>query len=262
MRSVLFIMVLSSLLQAQWKKEYSPEVEAFMQIVEEKYQTLSSVEDELILSDAELEDAMRKMYFAIADDPIGYKKYIIDRHNEWDKCIKEKKIDVTSPRFGMTIGMLENNIAKRYSQNFIELIKVPYFLKVKLNNKSNKIFQDVVPIAQTVLTGEIEEVIKGKKRFKTGDFISISYLETWRTGQNCINDFETGQSYFIPIIPVSLENSDYGDLGIKSLNDNNCSTYLILNDFIKTPGNYFGIAEESTWNEFKKNFIEKYIIQN
>lgn len=258
---LLILFVINSCAFSQWKKDYSSEVEEFMTIIEGKYKNIESFEDNITLEPEEIDSIMKKMYAAIANDPEGFDKYLTIRGKEQEKEIKEKKTNFTKPKFNMILGQIQKKLAEEYSEEFISLLKIPYFLKVRITTKTKKIYQDVVPIGQTVLSGQIEEIIKGEKQFNEGDKITFSYLETWKSSQNCNEEFEIGKSYFIPIMVFTLDDSKY-EYGTKYLNDNNCAVYLVEKNIIKVPNDYFKISNEIEWSEFKKQFSKKYIIDN
>jgi len=257
MKMLIFILFVSSIISfAQWKKEYSPEVEEFMKIVEEKYQTLNSVEDELILSDAELEDAMRKMYFAIAEDPDGYANYIAGRKLQQEKDFKTKKIERNKPTISNIIGKIRDQIAEKYSNNFVSIITTPYFLRVKINSIEKGIYTDREGRAHDQLTidGKVEEVIKGAKKYISGMNIKFMYL----VSQRCLRNYEIRKSYFIPFAFTTSENSNY--VGLTPQWYDCTGNYMIENDFIISSENIFQIDLTNGWSKFKQQFISKYIL--
>jgi len=235
-----------------------------MKIVEEKYQTLNSVEDELILSDAELEDAMRKMYFAIAEDPVGYENYIYKKQIEWKDNIKKDNINIAKPKFGMVIGEIQKLIEKKYSNKFLRLIRIPFFLRVKVIDisKKNYTIKGEGHRNQTELIGKVEEVIKGENHFKNGEIVSFMY-RNHLTDNIRVNDFIIGSSYFIPLSiasPQTFKETGFKGLVVQFLDEN--ISYLIKNQILKTIGNYLKISEDVGWSNFKKQFLEKYTIQD
>lgn len=231
-----------------------------MEIVELKYQKINNMSERLTLTTDELNTITEKMYNAIAMDPIGFNKYL-DKRNEETKITElMSENGLVKPTFGMVIGSIQREIADIYSDEFLTLIKIPYFLRIKITNKTKKIFQDVIPIEQTVLEGTIEDVIKGEMKFRKDEIIVFSYLQTWKSGQDCHNDFEIGKSYFVPIITFRLKDPEYL-YGSKHLDDDNCGVYLIKNNIINTPNDFFNICEEMSWTTFKKEFQSKFIIR-
>jgi len=247
----------------QTKKEYSPKVEEFMNIVEGYWQNLKNLNhplppDDFIISDEELDDVIKKMYAAIEDDPEGYTNYLHREYREWLRDVKEKKLDGNKLTLGNIEGVIKMKIKKKYSYNFLTLITTPYFLRVRITDKSPDVYIDTQGGSHDifVLRGKIEEILKGRKRFNEGEYISFMH------GNNltkCLRNYEIGQSYFVPFTVSTLENSNYEGL-IKQWFV--CKgDYLVEKETIKIPENYFEIAEEINWDEFKEQFIDKYIIQ-
>jgi hypothetical protein len=246
----------------QTKEEYSPKVEEFMNIVEGYWQNLKNLNhplpaDEFLISDEDLDDVLKKMYAAIEDDPIGYTNYLARKYHEWGKEIKEKKLDANKLTTGNIEGLFCRKIEEKYSRKFLTLIKTPYFLRVKVTDKSPGVYttKEGSSYDKFIVKGKVEEIIKGEKRFDEGDVISFMYLKT----TTCFRNYEIGKSYFVPFRVSTLEISNYEGLSLQWFD---CTgSYLIENETIKIPENYFEIAEEINWDEFKEQFIDKYIIK-
>ena len=260
MKNIIVIFLIINLYAcAQWKSHYSNDVLGFMNIVESKHQKQTSMDQKIDLTANEIDDLVKKMYKAIANDQIGFKRYI-EKRNDDTKINNTSSINEIKPTFGMTLNEIQQKIIDYYSKEYLELIKIPYYIRIKVIKRSKTYFQDVVPIEKIILNGRIEDVIKGEDKFNDGDQIQFSYLQTWRTGENCMNDFEEGKSYFVPIFYFTLNGSDY-EYGAKCFDDDNCGIYLIKDNFIKTPGNFFKISEYTDWKNFKSQFISNYIIK-
>ena len=248
-------------LYSQEQKEYSPKVVEYMNILEEFRKELNylPLPDEFYLTDEELENLLKKMYTAIEHDPEGYNNYLVRKYHECASDIKEKKIDEKKPSIGNIDGLIQKKIAEKYSQKFLTLITTPFFLRVKITDKSFSTYIDRNGNShdQTVLKGKLEEILKGKKRFNEGDYISFMYLNK---PTMCLRNYEIGNSYFIPFVMSTLEVSNYQGL---SLQWYNCKgSYLIENEIIMIPDNYFEIAEEISWDEFKEKFIASYLVSD
>jgi hypothetical protein len=226
---------------AQWKKEYSPEVEEFMKIVEEKYQTLNSVEDELILSDAELEDAMRKMYFAIAEDPDGYANYIQQHYQKQGEDFEKGIISAAKPTLGTIIGKLQKKIIDKYSDTVVKAVTTPYFLKIKIKDIIQYADKDNKYKMRNIIKGEILEVIKGKSKYKIGDIIEFKYSSP----NQCTLQYFINNIYFIPFVYYKdLFPAWYACTG----------NFLIKDNIVQCPYDVFEIQENLLW----ENFIEKF----
>jgi len=231
-----------------------------MNIVEGYWQNLNypPKPNEFYLADKDIENILRKLYLAIADDPEGFENYIVRRYHKQANDFKANKVIATKPTIGNIIGLIQFKIAEKYSKEFVSLITTPYFFRVKIKNKSSSIYIDREGRyhEQTIINGEIEDVVKGEKRFKKGQNIIFMYLNS----MNCSRNFEIDKSYFIPIRVSTMENSNYEGLTLQWFDCN--TTYQIENEIIKIPGNYFKIAEEASWKDFKRLFSSKYLIKN
>ena len=260
MKILLFLFLFSCAnIFPQLKNEYSPKVEEIMNILEKYRQNLNYIPqpDEFNVTDEELDEILKKMYIAIEDDPEGYINYLSRRNHQHVKDIKEKKLDENVLSIGNIEGLIRKEIEKKYSKKFLTLITTPYFLRVKITNKSEGVYIDRQgsPHEQFVINCKIEEVLKGSKRFTEGEYISFVYLKSLR----CLRNYEIGNTYFIPFTVTTLETSNYEGLHPQWFD---CTgNYLIENENIRIPENYFEIAEETSWVEFKQHFIDKYIIK-
>lgn len=255
------LLIFTMQLYAQGNEEYSPRVLEFMNILEDYKLNLNYIPhlDEFNITDEELNNIIKKMYVAIEDDPEGYTKYLAKYYQEYGRAFKEGQIDNNKPSINNILGLIHHKIADKYSKKYHAIITTPYFLRVKITDKSPGVYTDRQenPHDQTILKGQIEEIIKGKKRFNEGDIISFMYLNK---PTKCLRNYEVGKSYFIPFWVSTLEVSNYEGLSLQWFD---CKgSYLIKDGTITIPDNYFEIAEEIRWEEFKVKFIEKYIISN
>jgi len=260
MKILLFLFLFSCAnIFPQLKNEYSPKVEEIMNILEKYRQNLNYIPqpDEFNVTDEKLDEILKKMCMAIEDDPEGNINYLSRRNHQHVKDIKEKKLDENVPRIGNIEGLIRKKIEKMYSNKFLTLITTPYFLRVKITHKSPDVYIDRQGNSheQFVLNCRIEEVLKGSKRFNEGEYITFTYLKSLR----CLRNYEIGNSYFIPFTVTTLEISNYEGLQPQWVD---CTgNYLIENENIRMPENYFEIAVESSWTEFKQYFIDNYIIK-
>ncbi len=261
LKTIVLLIVVSFLnIFPQIKNGCSSKVKEFMQILEQYQSNLNSVPlpEQFYLSDEELDSLLKKMYAAIEDDPEGYSNYLIRKYQEWKTDIKEGKISEDQPNIGNVEALIRKKIANKYSRTFLSVITTPYFLRVKITSKSPGDYKDLEGKThdQINVIGEIEEVLKGEKKFNVGESVNFMYLNKLTT---CLRNYDIGKSYFIPFMVTTLEYSRY-----KGLNPQwyDCKgNYLIENNMITIPDDYFELGEKLYWNEFKSKFIEKYIIQ-
>ncbi len=219
----------------------------------------------------EINNLAKKYYKAILEDPIGYDRYIL---NESTQFSKNRKAGLNSNEItpqlkrGIFFNLLEENLGKE----FTKIISIPYFLRVKIENVTHSKYTssvDSMKFTQTNLNCEIEEIIKGEKRFQTKTKVVISYLNWWlkdcsnNSNSNDLNDaFKVNSSYFIPIKPRfrGCTEDTCITFALQILPDNNCGIYPIINGTIYTPNNYFQISMETQWSNFKNSFIKKYVL--
>jgi|GEM_PF-3025726 len=215
----------------------------------------------------EIDTLTKKYYIATSEDPIGFKLKIEGEYYGLDSLARNNK--------GLTIshipkiGLMKEIISSKYGKNFSEIISVPYYLKVTIISDSGSIFEgpintrvknnphNIFRTSQGNLLAKVEDVIKGKRFFKVGQNIIISYLTFWIAEGRKF--FQKGKTYFIPLKPWGLLQG-YSKITIDILPDNNYAIYPVENGSISTPGNYFGFGETEDWNLFKQEFTKKYIL--
>jgi len=207
------------------------------------------------------EDILQKYYKVKAEDPIGLFNYITEEYEVIiNRTIASGK-NSTEKRTPFRKRELKEELSKIYGENFMEIIDVPYFLRIKVIQKSKSIYVSPGPPESKYGTFEmkvlIEDVLKGEIQFTKGSIISIEYLSQW-LGESS-KQFQVDKSYFIPLRPWM---GTKGFLGwtLNFLPDNNFAIYEIENEVVKTPENYFDIETETNWADFKKLFTKKYIL--
>jgi len=205
-----------------------------------------------------------KMYSAVANDPAGYYQYISMKNNEWQENVLNTKVPVTTPKYGVYLAAIEKAIAKYKGEAFLRLIKIPYYVKVIITGKEDKLFKDAsdnISLPEVIVKGKVTEIIKGASKFAFNDEISFFYLRHWYQQAGCTPDFEIGKTYFVPLILTVEEDGICDKLALALINDSSCSVYNIKDDIINTPGDYFGTGETTSWEKFKNMFIQKYKLQ-
>jgi len=213
-------------------------------------------------SDEEIDSLTYLFYHAIGDDPVDY-NIANDSEREYEnKILKENNYSINSitPRV-KSLRTIFDLIKKKYGKNFFEILQCPYFLRVKLIRDS---LSEYIPSTlrsfktpQGNLICKVEDVIKGGKFFKIGQEIIVSYLVFWMSDSK--TTFKVGENYFMPLRPWGYKDS-YKKLTLHFFPDNNFDTYPINNEYISTPGNYFGIGVTTNWETFRNDFIKKYIL--
>jgi hypothetical protein len=239
----------------QLKVKYSTKVQEFINVVEEKSKMINTINDQLEIPDTELKTIIEKYYTAVAEDPVGVCTYQEERNSVFSKNNKGKSIESLRPNISHVLGLIDRAIAHSYSWNFVRLINIPYFLRINILSISSAKHKS--PIDKRTreictVTCKIEEIIKGEKKFKMGETITLKYYTHITLKGN--NYFEKGRSYFVPIYISYSDQSDLKGNYIVTFLGEGSDSYLIDNKLIYTKEDYFGIGEKSEWGYFKKQF--------
>lgn len=220
------------------------------------------------LSDTEIHAIAKIFYDAYSNDPAGFQRYFLNEHNKWGDSLK-KGYPIKNRRPGTLSGNAERIIAAKYGSKFVDIICAPYYLKVKIINDSSSWFtiMENSKTRQMNLICSVEEIIKGEKSLHIGQEITVSFLINWM-----VDDFESalppkgehafmpGQSYFIPI-KIWGQDENFSKLALNCYSDTYFPIYPIKDGIISTPGDFFGIGENTNWETFKKAFVQKYILK-
>lgn len=217
-------------------------------------------------SDDEIEHIAELYFKCYNDDPVGFQKFIYEKHQQWEKA----PLEVTSGKIRMRpwlkVYALKDMIRYKYGNMFTEVIGCPAFIRARYDS----VFHSSIRISElnTKWTVNnyvflIEEVLKGDKFFKSEDHCTITYSPN---SEAPVPEIEKGKSYLIPIT-VRVESSGYsGEVYFGPLRESyeNLTmgkppkTFPIENEIIKNL-EYFGLKDTS-WTDFKKYFKESYLI--
>jgi len=245
---------------AQEKEIYSTEVQEYMNALKaytEEYEYMPTF-SEFSISNQELDDLLLKMYNAIASDPEGHTNYLGKDFIYKGEQVKAGNMDINKSSIIDFHKLVRSKLEKQYSQKYITIITTPYYLRVKIIDKT--------PDTYTTDTGheykgylvnvEIEEILKGKQKFKVGEKIAFRYFKSNR----CIRNYEVGKTYFVPFEVVTTLFSKFNGLTPQWFD---CmGNYSIENDTLTISDNYFEIGKKISWDEFKQKFTKKYILGN
>jgi len=265
MKNILYIFIITFIftqIYPQQKEKYSKSVTDFIDILYNK--TLIEETNYSLhysFSKEQSKEILQKFYKVKAYDPIGLFNYFTEEYKVIIKKTKATGKNSKEKRAPYRKKKLADELAKIYGKKFMDIIDVPYFLRIKILSKVNSIYISPGPPESKYGTIQmkvmIDDVIKGKSVFSKGSIITIEYLTRWL--KESPKQFKVGGSYFVPIRPWM---GTKGFLGwtLNFLPDNNFSIYEIHNDSINTPGNYFDIGTEMNWADFRKLFTKKYIL--
>lgn len=256
--TVLIALIFISTLFPQQTDEIKPSVKNFfvelnklMNHYDVKLNSQKTISNEEILNAAKL------LYQATEDDPIGFQKQIKIEYNVWGVS---RNIDPpTGLKPQAKLKSLRKLINERIEGGLAQILEMPYYLKVKILDVQKAIYilkQDNNTFPQINLICSIEDVIKGEKRFKKEDTITVSFLVHWF--QESFPSIEKGNSYFIAVKHWKLESENEAfSLGMFSMEES--SSLLLLNENqLIDPENCYMLDSTSNWEIFKSNFLKKY----
>jgi hypothetical protein len=257
---LLFIFYFSYSIQAQNQSQSSSTVNEFFHFLDDFIKDYNgNIGLKKNYSEEELFDFAKKYYKVIAEDPIGYNKYILNEYNEFTSR-RRAGLNLNEMPPPLKRGIFLNLLKEKLGKEFTKIIGVPYFLRANIKEITYGIYistTDSMKFGQTDLLCQIEDVIKGDNRFEAGDTIIVGFLDWWLKDPN--KNFEVNKSYFIPLQPWKCNVNTCDEITLRLFPDNNYGIYPIVVNFIQTPGNYFGLGEISKWTDFKNHFTENYV---
>ena len=265
MKNIVLLLVFTGLIicsKAQYQEKYYPTVQEFKLAMDEIVQKNMGKSSTGIL-DIKDEEILTVFYTyckAIESNPEEIKIYKKSIHQKLALSHKNK----TNPNEGWNpitiLGYITGWIEDRFSYNFRRILTTPYFLKIKIVSKEAKTLStlDGIPTDQVHLYGIIEEVVKCGRKFRQGDKIFFKYID--RQPENK-DKYKIGETYFIPFRVITKETSAFEGLFVQfySIGDD---VYLVKDDKIFIPDNFFLLGEKIDWEIFKNEFTDKYLSWN
>ncbi len=246
----------------QEEDQYSIEVIDFFSATEEFYSFYNdSLGWQKNFTIDEINNISFKYYNAIYKNYTDYYYYFLELHKEWEKEVINNNYVIIHTKPALKLKKIRDKIAVYKSSAFAELLQIPFFLRVRIIKKENSFYYSEsagLTLRQTDMVVKVEDVVKGEYKFTKNDTITISYLNDWYNFSK--NHFEIGKSYFIPFKPWRIENKSNYYYGVNFLPDYNDAVYPIIDEYIKTPGDYFNLEEIMNWLDFKYYFIQNYLI--
>lgn len=215
----------------------------------------------LTLNKIEIDSIVAQLYDLYSNHWIETRNFISLKYEDAKKGFEESKGNLFVQLPAVKIRVLKETIDRILGKHFSEIIIVPFYFRVKILQIDNKgVYQSGGrKFGTTILTCEINDIIKGNSFFQNGEKIKITYLRGWG-----VAPFEVGSEYFIPVKPWNCKEGNCSGYTI-NLFDNDIyvgsyqyENYQIKNNEIKN-ASYFGITT-SNWNDFLKEFKNKYII--
>lgn len=219
-----------------------------------------------LYSDEEIYHIAELYYKCYNDDPVGFQKYVNEKHQEWEKAPLEVTSGKIKMRPWLKVYALRDRIRYKYGITFTEVIGTPAFIRAIFDSAyQSKIYVPELKSnwSLTNYVFLIEEVIKGNKFFRSGNECTISYSPN---AEAPVPEIEKGKSYLIPITTWVGQTDYNGEVYFGPLRKyydrwemgKPPKTFPIENEIIKNC-EYFGINDTS-WTDFKEYFKGTYLI--
>ncbi len=205
---------------------------------------------------AQIKTLAKVAYEAYEDDPIKVYKFISTKNKEWDSLVRNDKSKLNIPRVGDIQGKLWELIEQKISKKTYELMRIPYFIKARVISKDTSIYTDSstsFEYSKVNIGVKVEDVIKGKKRFKMDDKFEFYYLQNWEKPKS---EFKIDESYFLLLEPRSGNDVNFNMVALVTYIDCPDVVFEIKDGNLIDEKNYFGFGKENNWEMFKKKFNE------
>jgi len=263
MVKILTIVLIISLITTVFPQDYSSfnkSTVSFFDSVEQftkdfNRENATNILESTNFSDSVVERLLKSYYNVKANDPVGFHKYELLKREEFEKNYNPQSNELMLPE---KIGIIYRIISSKYGKQCINLLLIPWYLKVKildfnfepLHSPKGQSFKNYV-------LAEVQEVVKGVKFYSVGQTIKIYYKTQWMQGKQ----FKKNNSYFVALHESNCQKGDCANIGLGTFPDDNGGVYQIENNEINAPNNYFGFKDKITWSEFKNEFVKKYLIK-
>ena len=177
--------------------------------------------------------------------------YKLEEYRKHNIYVNINGVEGYYEKFGMFEGRIINRVKDLYGSAARDLIINPVLLKVKIIDKRSEsiVVNETRSIRRTIITAEIEDIVKGEKHYKTGDNINFYYMDFWARGSK--TRLTENGSYFVTLFPVIDNNGDK----LLGLNYNE-GLLKISQDIVLDENNYYGFGKIS-WQDFKMKIIER-----
>jgi hypothetical protein len=209
------------------------------------------------LDNATTEQVMRLAkiaYEAHENDPVGVYRFLVSKNKEWGELVRNDKSKINKPRIGNIRGQIWELIKQKISVKTYEVCRIPFFVKANIISKDTVIYTDFstgFDYTKVNIIVEVIEVLKGKNTFKEGDKLEFYYLRSWEKPKN---EFEIGDTYFLPLEPRSEDDIDYDMIALVTYIDTPDVVFEIRNGVLLDKENYFGYGNNIDWEIFEKKF--------
>jgi hypothetical protein len=156
-----------------------------------------------------------------------------------------------------TTGKLQMEFKDLLSPVIYALTRVAYFLKIRVENVKAIIpkGEDVIHAETPVIDAVIEEVYKGKGKYKKGDHVQFYYYRFWQRKGSY--SFEKNKEYFVPLEPRGNYPQIDTLIALVPYLDDSYGYYPINNGNITDKYGYFGFGENIPYTIFKERLRDK-----
>lgn len=259
---VLFLVVSTTNILAQEQRENNKKIDSLFTIIKKVTPTKrSEIFDRKLLkfkkitiNENDLEKAKELMYYAYAHAPLELRKKEKALFEEW------KKTDYTELKPNERKKIVEEALIEKYGKDYVGFLKTPYFIRVRINKIINK--KNPLPgrmrgsVSRTYLNVKILTILKGKNYYSVNDTITITFMPLWFENSNVSPPrFMTGEEYIIPLNIWKNYSTSIFELDMHGLN----TLYQLKNDEVYCP--LISSTEVvKSWDEFKKEFEQKYLM--
>lgn len=212
----------------------------------------------------EVKDLATKYYNVIYKYSIDYYFYFKQLHKQWEEEVINNNYKIINKKPAVKLRIIREKLAEYFPSAYTDLLQVPFLFRIKVKRFDESIYysKDLnIKIKQTDMIVKIEDIIKGKEYFNIDDTLKVSFFGIWFHGSSEDQYFKVDSTYFLPVNFFQIENKNTFQYRIHMLPDFNFAIYPIINEIVHTPKDFFGIGEESNWNDFKNFIKENYIIQ-
>lgn len=218
-----------------------------------------------IFSPKELEHIARLYYKCYDDDPVGFHKYLNEKHEEWERAFLDVVTGKIKLRPWMKVYKLRDYLIYKFGKEFVFVIGTPAFLKGKfIDDETKSRFMPSLnsSLGQTDYIFLIEEISKGIKFFNVGDTLTLSFMHNLDYPNF---RFKADTSYLIPVRPWIGSDEYNGESTFQAVNlapdiasGSQALIFPVENEVINNC-EYFG-TKDTSWTDFKKYFKETYLI--
>ncbi|HQI39907.1 MAG: hypothetical protein B6D44_05865 [Ignavibacteriales bacterium UTCHB2] len=188
--------------------------------------------------------------------PDKVNKYVALKNEEWNSMVRLDKSKISIPRVGSIQGKIWELIEQKISKKTYELLRISFLIKATIVSKDTSLYIDnstKFRYSKVNVKVEVEDIIKGKHKFKVGEKFEFYYLLNWEKPKS---EFVIGKTYLLPLEPRAEDNINYSNIALITYIDCPDVVFEIKSNSLIDKENYFGYGSEVPWEVFKSKFNE------